>query len=126
VTHGGGHPPDLSVLPLCEGELKPRVRDARSVAYGWVTIRYARWTTESPHLGGAGLVSFNEHTRAELFEGLIAWLTFDLHPIAPLMSEAWVTEAVLSEAVVREQQEALAVSVKAARRVDVWDVDERA
>ena len=130
VADGGGHAADLAIFSLREFEGEPGVGDGFSHADGRVArgdggsgIEEARATRQ-----GAGVVD-RDAAAGEAGESSGGWGAFDLRPVFAAVGVAGIEQPGVETGFVAEEQEAFAVGVEAAERVDAGgeaEVGERA
>jgi hypothetical protein len=119
-ANGGGHAAHLSVASLTEAEFQPIGRDrlARSDRRHPGTPWNVPELTHSCLIGQAVL---DGQTLSQLFQLGFTCHPLHLHVVGPPVGPSGLTQAGLKGAVVRQNQQALAVGVQSARGVDARD-----
>jgi len=147
VADGGGHFADLAVAAFVEGEFEPAGGDVlanadRGVAGGdeegcgsgrdgrtgvpllrdgdgpKANARAPWFWVDAGGLGGESFAAFDEDAVAKLFEGGLGDFAFDLGPVGAGVDVFGVEEMGVESGFVGEKEEAFAVAVEAAERVD--------
>jgi hypothetical protein len=126
VPDRGRHPPHLAVAALAQRELEPRGRHRLAEADRHRARRQRRRLLEQAHLGRSRAPALDHHAVRERAERRRIRPALHLHPVRARVREARCREAMGEAAVVREQQQALAVVIEAADRPHAGDVDQRA
>jgi hypothetical protein len=116
VGDGCGHFADLAVAAFVEGEFEPAGGDVladadRGIAGGNVGV-------DAFGFSGEGCFSFDEDAGAKLFEGGLGEFAFDVGPVSAGVGVFGVEEIGVESGFVGEKEEAFAVAVEAAERVD--------
>jgi hypothetical protein len=133
MADGSGHFADLAVAAFVEGEFEPAggdvLADADRGIAGWDKegcgsgrdgrdARAPWFWVDAGGLGGEGLASFYDNSGAELLEGGFGDFAFDLGPVGAGVGVFGVEEIGVESGFVGEKEEAFAVAVEAAERVD--------
>jgi hypothetical protein len=133
VGDGGGHFADLAVAAFLEGEFEPAGGDVQADADRGIAggdeegcgsgrdgraARAPWFWVDAGGLGGEGLAAFDEDAGAELLEGGLGEFAFDLGPVSAGVGVFGVEEMGVESGLVGEKEEAFAVAVEAAERVD--------
>ena len=106
---GGGHFADLAVAAFVKGEFEPA---------GWDALADADWGIAGRKVGadlfgfgGEGLASFYDNAGAELLQGGIGDLAFDLGPVGAGVRIFRIEEFGVEARFVGEKEESFAVAV---------------
>ena len=119
VADGGGHAADLAVFSFDEFEGEPSVGDGFSHADGRVARSDGGCGIEEARAARQGAVLVDRDAAAgEAGEGLRGRGAFDLRPVFAAMGVAGIEQPRVEAGLVAQEQEALAVGVEAAERVD--------
>lgn len=70
------------------------------------------------HLSRGGALALHHHALAQRFQRLWGGNAFDLHKIGFGQFVAWMGQAMVHQAIIREEQQALAIHVQPPGRVD--------
>lgn len=120
VADGRGHAADLAIFAFMESQGQPRVGDVFAKTHR----RIARW--KGGGLGFGEAASFERsagvvgefHAGGEAGEGVVGGDAFDQHPVFAFVGVLRVEELGVEPGFVGEQEQALAVGVETAKRVD--------
>ena len=139
VVDGGGHFSDLAIAAFVEGEFEPAGGDVladadRGIAGGdeegcgsgrdGRAARAPWFWVDAGGLGGEGLAAFDDNAGAKFFEGGLGDFAFDLGPVGAGVGVFGVEELGVEAGFVGEEEEAFAVAVEAAERVDgFWEAE---
>ena len=112
----GGHMPDLTFLALAQHDLEPGRWAFRGDRFAPLADR--RRLRQRPRLARLGDVVLDLQSAPQRGQGRLGRHTLDLGPVSLGQLVTRIGQAVDQRALVREQQQALAVVVEAARGVD--------
>ena len=119
VANGGGHAADLAIFSLREFEGEPGVGDGFSHADGRVARSDGGNGIEEVRAAGQGAVIVDRDAAAgEAGEGIRGRGAFDLRPVFAAMGVAGIEQPRVEAGLVAQEQEAFAIGVEAAERVD--------
>lgn len=120
MADGGGHAADLAVFALVQGEGEPFVGHVFAEAHGRIARR-ERGDLAGGHPthahGSAGVVG-EFHAGGEAGEGFVGGHAFDEGPVFAFVGVARIEEAGVEAGLVGEKEEAFAVGVETAERID--------
>jgi hypothetical protein len=119
VADGGGHAADLAVFSFDEFEGEPGVGDGFSHADGRDARSDGGSGIEQARAAGQGAVVVDRDAAArETGEGIGGRGAFNLRPVFAAMGVAGIEQPGVEARFVAEEQQALAVGVEAAERID--------
>jgi len=121
-AHGRCHPAHLAVATLTQGDLQPGGGDGGAKTDRRIPGRQVR-DLQGADPGGQGGPALQQEAPAQLLELLGGWRALHLHPIAAPMPPSRIGELVLQRSMVGEQQQALAVGIKASGGVHTRTVE---
>ena len=119
VADGGGHAADLAIFSLREFEGEPGVGDGFSHADGRDARSDDGNGIEEVRAAGQGAVIVDRDAASgEAGEGIRGRGAFDLRPVFAAMGVAGIEQPRVEAGLVAQEQEAFAIGVEAAERVD--------
>jgi D-arginine dehydrogenase len=121
VADGGGHPADLPVAPLAQGQADPAIGHALAKAHRRVA-RPERGRIDPFGPRGQGHPVVEAHPARKRIERGCVGLALDLHEVGLGGLEARVGDAGLKPPVVGQQEQPLAVAVEPPGRIDAGPV----
>jgi len=123
MAHRGSHASYLAVAPLAQRDLDPAVGDRFARADRRIPRPEGR-RLDPPRPGRASAPVAQRQAVAQLLQGLVIRHALKLRPVGFPGGAARIAEARLQGAVVGQQEQALAVVVQAASRIDPRHRDE--
>lgn len=114
MADGSGHPADLAIAALSQGEGNPGGRDALALADRRVALPDDG--VQAGDLGGERGAIVENNAGCKAFQRGIRGDSLDLYPVSLGLLAGWVCNLVLEPAGVRQEDEALAVIIEPARR----------
>jgi hypothetical protein len=124
VTDGGRHTPHLAVAPLADGEAEPRGRHVLAEPDRHGSIRQRGRRGHHFDVGRASPAVIQDDAAAQGLECLGIRFPLDLDQISFGMFEPRVGEAMRQSSVVGQEEQAFAVAVEPACRIDSLHRDE--
>jgi hypothetical protein len=100
----------LPIASFAKGEFKPRGRNVFPLSYGRIALPQ-RGRLDASRASGFRKAILEHHSNLERGDRLAADLALNLGPVAFRLVVAGVADLVLKGAIVREQQQAFAVTI---------------
>ena len=119
MPNGSSHSTHLPVFPFTQSQLDPAGRDILAESY-----RHGPWGNnwiqcKSCNLCRPGPLAAQDNAFPDLFQVAFLGYSFDLHKIGPCMTKLWISQSVLYERIVGEEEQSLTVCIQSADRIDI-------
>lgn len=118
------HAPDLTVFSFGQGDGEPARGCLGALPNGWIAWPEPCWFFNVFRLAWAGDKIAKIDRAAQFFQRCCIWRSFHLNQISFRLLQVGMANVMLQPSIIRQQQQAFAVGIEPAGRIDIRNVQE--